>query len=93
LEKFVDQKTHDRWLHRKTVAHIRRDRNRSTTAKNEEYKIAIKKVVCDSGGTDAYTNEDLDWYLRRESEEDISIIHLPFAMQSAESVVFEFFLF
>ena len=39
LEKFVDQKTYDRWLHRKTVAHIRRDRNRSTTAKNEEYKI------------------------------------------------------
>ena len=63
------------------------------TAKNEEYKIAINKAVCDSGETDAYTNEDLDWYLRGKSEEDISIAHLPFAMQSAESVVFEFLLF
>jgi hypothetical protein len=61
---FVDQKVYERWLHRKAVTHVRRDRNRGNKrATNEEYKIAIHKAVCDSGGKDAYTNEELDWSL------------------------------
>lgn len=64
LDQSIDQKAYDRWLHRKAVAHVRRDRNRGNrTATNEEYKIAIHKAVCDSGGKDAYTHEDLDWSL------------------------------
>jgi len=64
LAEFVDQKVYERWLHRKAVAHVRRDRNRGNkTATNEEYKIAIHKAVYDSGGKDVYTNEELDWSL------------------------------
>ena len=64
LDQSVDQKAYKRWLDRKAVAHVRRDRNRGNkTATNEEYKIAIHKAVCDSGGKDAYTNEELDWSL------------------------------
>jgi hypothetical protein len=64
LVHLVDQKVYKRWLHRKALAHIRRDRNRGNKrATNEEYKIDIHKAVCDSGGKDAYTNEKLDWSL------------------------------
>ncbi len=64
LDQSVDQKAYERWLHRKAVGHVRRDRNRGNkTATNEEYKIAIHKAVCNSGGKDAYTNEELNWSL------------------------------
>lgn len=60
----VSQDIYERWLHRKAMAHVKRDRNRgNTTATNESYKIAIHKAVCESGGCDAYTNEKLDWSL------------------------------
>ena len=64
LLALVEQKIYERWLHRKAMAHVRRDRGRgNTTATNENYKMAIHKAVCDSGGKDAYTDENLDWSL------------------------------
>jgi len=64
LEGIVAQDTYDRWLHRKAVAHVRRDRGRGNdTATNAEYKMAIHKAVKNSKGKDAYTNEKLDWSL------------------------------
>lgn len=64
MASLVDQATYERWLHRKAVAHVRRDRNRgNTTVTNEEYKIAIHQAVCESNGKDAYTGEALDWTL------------------------------
>ncbi len=60
----VDQKDYEKWLRRKAVAHVRRDRNRGyKLATNEIYKIAIHKAVCESEGKDAYTEERLDWSL------------------------------
>jgi len=64
LEGTVTQDHYERWLHRKALAHIRRDRKRGNkTATNEKYKIAIHKAVSDSEGKDAYTGEKLDWTL------------------------------
>lgn len=64
MSNLIEQATYERWLHRKALAHVKRDRSRgNTTATNEEYKIAIHKAVCDSNGMDAYTNEDLNWSL------------------------------
>jgi hypothetical protein len=67
LPKFLkreDSEAYYRWLHRKAMAHVRRDRKRgNTTATNETYKLAIHKAVEDSEGLDAYTRERLDWKL------------------------------
>jgi hypothetical protein len=64
LATLVEQEIYERWLHRKAVAHVRRDRNRgNASATNESYKIAIHKAVCESDGKDFYTKEDLDWSL------------------------------
>ena len=64
LSIFVEQEVYERWLHRKTLAHVKRDRARGNiSATNETYKIAIHKAVCESGGRDAYTNEELNWSL------------------------------
>lgn len=60
----VTQERYERWLHRKAVAHVKRDRKRGNeTATNEEYKIAIHGVVLSSNGKDCYTGEELDWSL------------------------------
>jgi len=62
LEGVITQAGYDRWLHRKAVAHVRRDRDRgNTSATNEAYKTAIHLAVCTSKGKDAYTNEALAW--------------------------------
>ena len=62
--EIVDQQVYERWLQRKAVAHVRRDRARdNTTATVKEYKEVIHKAVCECGGKDAYTNEELDWSL------------------------------
>jgi hypothetical protein len=64
LKGILAQDTYDRWLHRKAVAHVRRDRRRGNdTATISEYKMAIHKAVENSRGKDAYTNEELDWLL------------------------------
>jgi hypothetical protein len=55
------------WLHRKAVAHVRRDRKRGrANARNNEYKLAIHIAVGESNGEDAYTGEPLDWKLIRQ---------------------------
>ncbi len=72
----IDQSTYERWLHRKAMAHVKRDRARgNTTATNEEYKLAIHQAVCESDGKDAYTNEDLDWSLVSQYDNEQSTKH------------------
>lgn len=64
LEGVITQAHYERWLHRKAVAHVKRDRKRGNDgAKNEGYKIAIHRAVEQSEGKDAYTEEPLDWTL------------------------------
>jgi hypothetical protein len=53
-----------RWLQRKAIAHVRRDRKRgNATATNAAYKAEIHRAVIDSGGRDFYTGEALNWSL------------------------------
>lgn len=53
-----------RWLHRKALAHAKRDKKRGNNAvTNEAYKIAIHRAVVESRGFDAYTGEFLSWEL------------------------------
>ncbi|MFZ3364526.1 MAG: hypothetical protein WA153_13855, partial [Candidatus Acidiferrales bacterium] len=67
LTNVVSQGDYEMWLHRKAVAHVRRDRGRGRAgAKNEDYKVAIHRAVTDSKGRDAYTGEPLDWKLIRQ---------------------------
>jgi len=76
MSAFVDQTIYERWLHRKAMAHVKRDKARgNTTATNEAYKIAIHKAVCDSKGKDAYTNEKLDWSLLSKYDNEKSKEH------------------
>jgi len=64
LEGVVDQVAYEKWLHRKAMSHIKRDRNRgNSTATNEAYKIEIHRAVSDSNGVDYYTEEKLNWTL------------------------------
>ena len=64
LKGVVPQAKYERWLHRKAVAHVRRDRKSgNTSATNEEYKLAIHEAVRGSKGVDAYTGETLEWAL------------------------------
>ncbi len=73
MADLVEQEVYERWLQRKAVAHVRRDRNRGNlTATNQEYKIAIHKAVCESEGVDAYTGEKLDWTLLSQYDNEES---------------------
>src|ERR1700687_3795823 len=64
LDKVVTREAYVRWLQRKAVAHIKRDRKRGNTSGSvSDYKRAIHQAVCRSGGKDAYTGEHLDWNL------------------------------
>lgn len=64
LEGEVTILAYRRWLSRKSIAHVRRDRKRGNiSALNEAYKIAIHKAVLDSRGYDDYTGEKLNWKL------------------------------
>jgi hypothetical protein len=64
LEGVITQAHYERWLHRKAMAHIKRDRKRrDKETTNEEYKVAIHRAVQESQGKDAYTDEPLDWTL------------------------------
>ena len=76
LRGIVDQVVYGRWLHRKAVAHVRRDRKRGNPAATiEGYKIAIHKAVIESGGNDPYTGEALDWSLLSTYDNDESKKH------------------
>lgn len=58
------QEQYERWLRRKAVAHVRRDRKRGNlSATNEEYNIEIHRAVMESEGRDCYTGDKLDWSL------------------------------
>jgi hypothetical protein len=58
-----DQARYSRWLHRKAVAHARRDRKRERPCTIALYKEQIHAAVCASGHEDFYTGEKLDWKL------------------------------
>lgn len=73
LEGKIDQKSYDRWFSRRSIAHIRRDKNRGNlNAINESYKKAIHQAVFDSSGFDEYTGEMLDWHLVSKYDNDKS---------------------
>jgi len=64
LSATLSSAAYEKWLHRKAVAHVRRDRKRgNAAATNEAYKLAIHRAVVLSGGRDHYTDEILDWSL------------------------------
>jgi len=55
---------YQKWLHRKAVAHVKRDRSRGIeTATISKYKKAIHEAVKASNGYDAYTGKILLWDL------------------------------
>ncbi len=58
----VSPESYVRWLSRKAVAHIKRDRRRgNTTAMREAYMMAIHEAVVACAGRDCYTGEELAW--------------------------------
>ena len=60
----IAQKTYEKWLHGRAVAHAKRDKKRGNkTASTEAYKIAIHCAVLHCAGRDHYTGEDLNWSL------------------------------
>ncbi len=52
-----------KWLGRKAVAHVLRDKKRIEGITVAGYKRAIHDAVCCGGGLDYYTGEPLDWSL------------------------------
>jgi hypothetical protein len=63
LEDMVEPEAYERWLRRKAMAHVRRDRGRGSVCNVAAYKEAIHAAVVLSEGKDAYTGEALDWKL------------------------------
>ncbi len=64
LQGVITQEHYERWLHRRAMTHVRRDRRRGNeSATDEEYKLAIHRAVENSQGKDAYTDEPLNWTL------------------------------
>jgi len=58
LKGVVSEAKYERWLHRKAMAHVRRDRKWGNgSAGNDNYKLAIHEAVRDSKGLDTYTRE------------------------------------
>ena len=72
-DKGITREVYVRWLQRKAMAHVKRDRKRGNeSASVSEYKRAIHKAVCASQGKDDYTNEELDWSLISKYDNDES---------------------
>jgi hypothetical protein len=64
LGEVLTREIYERWLHRKAMAHIKRDRKRGNdSCKMAAYKQAIHTAVLNSGGRDHYTGEGLNWSL------------------------------
>jgi hypothetical protein len=64
LEGKITQAVYLRWLSRKSIALVKRDKRRGNSeAVNEAYKIAIHAATADSRGLDEYTGEPLRWDL------------------------------
>lgn len=57
------QPQYTKWLQRRAVAHVRRDKKRpgARSITISKYKEAIHKAVCSGGDRDYYTGEPLDW--------------------------------
>ena len=73
LSGTVSQETYERWLRRKAIAHLKRDRRRgNTSATGEEYRLEIHRAVAESEGRDAYTGEELAWNLISKYDNDES---------------------
>lgn len=73
LSPLTTQEIYERWLHRKAVSHVRRDKKRGNgSATNEAYKVAIHKAVVVSGGMDEYTREPLHWHLLSQYNNEAS---------------------
>lgn len=64
LKDVIDKAAYDRWLSRKSRAHLKRDRSRGNSdSTNEHYKIAIHQAVVICNGLDSYTGKPLRWDL------------------------------
>lgn len=64
LDGILTQDAYLRWLGRKAVAHVKRDRARgNASATREAYMISIHAAVILSNGFDEYTGECLRWDL------------------------------
>ena len=64
LEGVILPEIYERWLGRKAMAHVKRDRRRGISAATISlYKEAIHAAVILSEGLDAYTGEELNWTL------------------------------
>lgn len=64
LSTILSQKEYERWLRRRAIAHVKRDKKRGNlSALAEKYRIAIHNAVLDSEGRDYYTGEGLNWAL------------------------------
>lgn len=73
LNGLITREAYVRWLQRRAVAHVRRDRKRGNLiALVSEYQRAIHNAVCVSEGKDAYTGEQLDWHLVSTYDNDES---------------------
>jgi hypothetical protein len=60
----VKQVDYGRWLRRKAIAHVRRDKvRRNKAATSERYRVEIHRAVVESRGMDYYTGERLKWSL------------------------------
>jgi len=74
LEDTIKPDVYERWLRRKAMAHVKRDRKRGRTCSVALYKEAIHAAVVLSDGKDAYTGEALEWNListyRNEDSKD-----------------------
>ena len=63
LEETIKPEAYERWLRRKAMAHVKRDRKRRIICTVAAYKEAIHAAVLLSQGNDAYTGEMLEWNL------------------------------
>jgi hypothetical protein len=63
LEGIITADAYERWLTRKTSAHVKRDRRRDRATTRSVSKEAIHAAVILSEGRDCYTNESLEWHL------------------------------
>ena len=64
LRGMCEETAYKKWLHRKAVAHVIRDRKRwPFTGSVADYKKAIHQAVLQAGKHDSYTGEELDWRL------------------------------
>lgn len=64
IQTMCTEAAYKRWLHRKAVAHVNRDRKRwNLPLSVPAYKAAIHSAVVAGGERDAYTGDLLDWSL------------------------------